>query len=63
MEALCEVFPDATLFVLVHARGSVSPVIERMPIRTSFIQHLPGAAESTTATTCPCSRPPSADST
>ena len=46
MEALCEVFPDATLFALVHVRGSVSPVIERMPIRTSFIQHLPGAEEN-----------------
>jgi glycosyltransferase involved in cell wall biosynthesis len=45
VEALCEVFPDATLFALVHVRGSVSPVIERMPIRTSFIQRLPGALE------------------
>ena len=44
VEALCEVFPQATLFALVHIRGSVSPTIERMPIRTSFIQHLPMAA-------------------
>jgi len=41
VEALCELFPDATLFALVHAKGSVSPTIERMPIHTSFIQHLP----------------------
>lgn len=41
VEALCEVFPEATLFTLLHLPGSVSPVIERMPIRTSFIQHLP----------------------
>ncbi len=41
VEALCEVFPDATLYALVHVKGSVSPTIERMPIRTSFIQHLP----------------------
>jgi len=45
VEALCEVFPDATLFALLHKKGSVSPVIERMPIRTSWIQHLPFAAE------------------
>ena len=44
VEALCEVFPDATLHALLHVRGSVSPVIERMPIRTSFVQHLPFAA-------------------
>ena len=41
VEALCEIFPDATLFALLHVRGTVSPVIEQMPIRTSFIQHLP----------------------
>jgi glycosyltransferase involved in cell wall biosynthesis len=46
VEALCEVFPDATLFALVHAPGSVSPTIERMPIRTSFIQRLPGSLEN-----------------
>ena len=45
VEALCEVFPDATLFALLHNKGSVSPVIERMPIRTSWIQHLPFAAK------------------
>ncbi len=45
VEALCEVFPDATLFTLVHAPGSVSATIERMPIRTSFIQHLPKAIQ------------------
>ncbi len=43
VEPLCEVFPDATLFTLVHVNGSVSPTIERMPIRTSFIQQLPFA--------------------
>jgi glycosyltransferase involved in cell wall biosynthesis len=44
VEALCEVFPDATLHALLHVRGSVSPVIERMTVRTSFVQHLPFAA-------------------
>lgn len=41
LEVLCELFPGATLFTLVHKPGSVSPSIERMTIRTSFIQHLP----------------------
>lgn len=44
VEALCELYPDATLFALLHNRGSVSPALERMPIRTSFIQRLPFAA-------------------
>lgn len=41
VEALCQLYPGATLFTLLHLPGSVSPVIERMPIHTSFIQHLP----------------------
>lgn len=41
LEVLCELFPDATLFTLLHNPGSVSSIIERMPIRTSFLQHLP----------------------
>jgi glycosyltransferase involved in cell wall biosynthesis len=45
VEALGEIFPDAVLYTLVYVKGSVSPVIERMPIRTSVIQHLPFAAE------------------
>ena len=41
LEVLCERFPDAELFTLLHVRGSVSPTIERLPIHTSFIQRLP----------------------
>jgi glycosyltransferase involved in cell wall biosynthesis len=44
LEVVCERFPDAELFTLLHVRGSVSPVIERRPIHTSFIQRLPRAA-------------------
>ncbi len=44
VEAFCELYPDATLFALLHNHGSVSPTIERMPIRTSFVQRLPFAA-------------------
>src|SRR6266516_877769 len=43
LHALCELFPDAEVFTLVHVRGSVSPAIERLPLHTSFIQHLPFA--------------------
>ncbi len=45
VEAMCEEFPQATLFTLLHVKGSVSPTIERMPIRTSFVQHLPLSAQ------------------
>ncbi len=41
VEAMCELYPDATVFVLLHNEGSVSETIERMNIRTSFVQHLP----------------------
>jgi glycosyltransferase involved in cell wall biosynthesis len=45
VEALCEVYPGATVFVLLHNKGTVSPIIERMPIRTSWIGKLPFARE------------------
>ncbi len=41
LEVLAELYPDADLLTLVHRRGSVSPTIERLPIRTSFLQRLP----------------------
>ncbi len=45
LEALCELFPGAPLFTLLHVPGSVSPVIENRRIVTSFVQRLPRAAE------------------
>ncbi|MBI5379340.1 MAG: glycosyltransferase [Nitrospirae bacterium] len=42
LEVFCELFPDATLFTLFHFKGSVSPTIEGMAIRTSFLQRFPG---------------------
>ena len=45
LEVFCELFPDADLFTLLHVPGSVSPVIERRRIVTSFVQRLPRAAE------------------
>jgi glycosyltransferase involved in cell wall biosynthesis len=44
LEVLCELFPEAHLYTLLHVEGSVSATIERMRIRTSFIQRLPSAA-------------------
>ena len=44
LEVVCERFPDAELFTLIHLRGSVSPVIEQRPIHTSFVQRLPGVS-------------------
>jgi glycosyltransferase involved in cell wall biosynthesis len=41
LEVLCERFPEAELFTLVHVRGSVSPAIERLRPHTSFVQRLP----------------------
>ena len=43
LEAICELFPDATLYTLVHVKGSVSPTIERHRIETSWVQRLPRA--------------------
>ena len=44
LEVLCELYPDADVFTLLHQRGSVSATIERHRITTSFIQRLPFAA-------------------
>jgi glycosyltransferase involved in cell wall biosynthesis len=43
LEVLCLLFPDADIFTLVHARGSVSQTIESRRITTSFVQRLPMA--------------------
>jgi len=42
LEVLCERYPHAEIFTLVHIPGSVSATIERHKIHTSFIQRLPG---------------------
>lgn len=41
LESLCELFPDADLYTLVHRRGSVSRVIEERRIVESWIARLP----------------------
>lgn len=45
LESLCRKFPDASLFTLLHKRGSVSPAIERLEPRASFLQRIPGATK------------------
>jgi len=42
LELFCQQWPDASLFTLLHARGSVSDAIERLHPTTSFLQKLPG---------------------
>jgi glycosyltransferase involved in cell wall biosynthesis len=42
LDALCERYPDAEVFTLLHVRGSVSATIERAPIHHSLLQYLPG---------------------
>ena len=42
LEAVCELYPDADIFTLVHFPGSVSKTIESHNIHTSYIQQLPG---------------------
>lgn len=43
LEGMLDLFPHAELFTLVHRPGSVSARIEARPIRTSFLQGVPGA--------------------
>lgn len=45
LEVLCRAFPDATLHTLIHRRGALSPAIERMAIRPSPLQRVPGVFE------------------
>lgn len=44
LEALCELFPRADIFTLLHVKESVSKTIEARRIQTSAIQTLPFAA-------------------
>lgn len=46
LERLCELFPEAELFTLLHVPGSVSRLIEARPIHTAFTQHLPLASKA-----------------
>jgi glycosyltransferase involved in cell wall biosynthesis len=41
LEALCELYPTAPIYTLLHFPGSVSSIIESHPIETSFLQDAP----------------------
>jgi glycosyltransferase involved in cell wall biosynthesis len=43
LEEVCTLYPDAALFTLVHVPGTVSPAIERLSPRASFLSFVPGA--------------------
>lgn len=42
LDVLCQMYPAADLLTLVHVPGSVSPAIERLRPRASFLQRVPG---------------------
>jgi glycosyltransferase involved in cell wall biosynthesis len=44
LDALCQLYPHADIYTLLHVPGSVSATIESRRITTSFVQHLPQAA-------------------
>jgi len=46
LDAICEIYPDADIFTLVHFRGSVSKTIETHKIQTSYVQRLPGSKKN-----------------
>lgn len=45
LDAMCELYPSAEIFTLIHKKGSVSERIEGRPIHTSFLQSVPGIFE------------------
>jgi glycosyltransferase involved in cell wall biosynthesis len=42
LEALLELFPEATIYTLLHERGKISRSIESHPIVTSWLNRIPG---------------------
>jgi glycosyltransferase involved in cell wall biosynthesis len=45
LEVLCRRWPSARLFTLLHQPGRVSPEIEQLRPRTSFLQRFPGVGK------------------
>ena len=46
LEALCELFPEAPIYTLIHKKGSTSEIIESREIVTSFLNDIPGIHEN-----------------
>lgn len=45
LEALCEMFPEAPVYTLLHKKGSTSEIIESREIITSFMDKIPNIYE------------------
>jgi glycosyltransferase involved in cell wall biosynthesis len=45
LEAICELYPEATVYTLVRVRGAISARIERHRIKSSPVQWLPRAGQ------------------
>ncbi len=41
LEAICELFPEAPIYTLIHQKGSTSDYLESKEIHTSFLQKIP----------------------
>ena len=41
LEVFCDIFPQADIYTLIHEKGTLSDQLAAMPIKTSFLQHLP----------------------
>ncbi len=46
LEALCELYPDAEIYTLIHTPGSTSDIIEGRKIHTSILNKIPGIHKS-----------------
>lgn len=45
LEILCEGFPSAPLYTLIHHSSAIADTINRHPIHTSWLQQIPGIAQ------------------
>lgn len=45
LEILCEAFPRAPIFTLIHNPAAISPTINAHPVTTSWLQRIPGIAK------------------
>lgn len=45
LETLCEMYPKAPIYTLIHKKGSTSNIIESRTIHTSFLNKIPGIYE------------------
>ncbi len=46
LEAIAALFPEAPIYTLVHARGSVSAALEAHPIHASYLQRVPAVGRT-----------------